>query len=41
MHRLLVLDGGQSNWKGGELRTHGELVEWPDSGTLAGCKRIA
>lgn len=39
LHRLLVLDGGTSWWKVGSLRTHGELVEWPNSSI--GPKRIA
>ena len=39
MHRLLVIEPGMSGWKAGELRTHGELLEWPNSSI--GPKRIA
>ncbi len=27
MHRLLVIDGGRTGWREGELRTMGELVD--------------
>jgi len=38
VHRLLVLDGGATGWSAGELRTHGELQEYPGD---FGSKRIA
>lgn len=27
MHRLLVLDGGVTGWRAGQLRTYGEMQE--------------
>ncbi len=30
MHRVLVIDGGTTGWRDGQLRMLGELVEWPN-----------